>query len=79
MHPLVRGVMIHEEHADQLIQRMADIDIAAYQGGKVPDGGLVGIMKELEEKGVLTAEIWNICCDRTEPVEVDVDQDQRRR
>jgi len=58
MHPLVRGVMIPEEYADQLIQRMADIDLAAYSGGKVPEGGLVGIMKELEEKGVFTPEIW---------------------
>lgn len=60
MHPLVRGVMISSEHADLLIQRMADIDIAAYSGGVVPEGGLVGIMRELEEEGVFTPEIWNI-------------------
>lgn len=60
MHPLVRGPMIDVEHADRLIQRMADIDQAAFTGGKVPDGGLRGIMIELEEKGVLTEEVWTI-------------------
>lgn len=78
MHPLVRGVMIDESHADSLIQRMADIDLAAYSGGTIPEGGLVSIMKELEECGVFTKEIWGIYADVGDSRRVKGDPDQRR-
>lgn len=60
MSPLVRGPMLPPEYCDVIIQKLADIDIAAYKGEKIPHGGLFGILKELEEKGVITPEVWEI-------------------
>jgi hypothetical protein len=60
LHPLVRDKMLAAEKCDELIQCMADIDIATYQGRPIPHGGLIGIMKQLESAGVFTAEIWEV-------------------
>lgn len=60
MSPLVRGPMISEEKCGDYIQRLADIDIAAYSGKDLPHGGLAGIMLDLEAEGVFTAEIWQV-------------------
>lgn len=60
MSPLVRGPILPLEDCDIIIQKLADIDIAAYRGGKIPHGGLFGILKKLEEKGVVTTEVWEI-------------------
>lgn len=57
--------LISERQCANLIQRLADIDLAAYHGAPPPPGGLVGIMKELVTAGVFTDEIWGIF---TEPV-----------
>lgn len=51
----------------ELLQRLADIDLAAYSGNPMewsgnpmPAGGLAGIVVELEEVGLVTAEVWEI-------------------
>lgn len=51
---------IDEEKRLDLLQRMADIDLAAYYGGEVPLGGYSGIMIELEACGLVTAEVWKL-------------------
>lgn len=60
--PLVRGVMISEEQCGKYIQRLADIDLAAYDpdNHKMPNGGLVGLMEDLTADGVFTDEIWEV-------------------
>ena len=58
--PLVRDKMLSASNCDELIQCLADIDIAAYQGLQVPHGGLRGVMLKLESAGVFTSEIWEI-------------------
>lgn len=60
MSPLVRDVMLPSKECNDYIQRMADIDIIVYQGGVIPNGGLKGIMQELEDKKVFTSEVWSI-------------------
>lgn len=43
------------------IQKMANIDLAVYSGDrdKLPEGGLCGIVREMQEKyGMITDEVW---------------------
>lgn len=59
--PNVHGGRVPEKERGELIQRLADCDLALYSGGKMPAGGVAGIMVELEEKwGVLSPEIWEV-------------------
>lgn len=51
---------IPDDKRRELIQRMADIDIAAYGQGPMPDGGLGGILLELESMGLVTDDVWKI-------------------
>lgn len=43
-----------------LIQRLADIDLGVYAGDGIPQGGLSGILLELEKYHVVTPEVWEI-------------------
>jgi len=60
MSPLVRDVMYPASECDKLIERLAKIDLAAYDphANEMPAGGLSGILLELETGGVFTSEIW---------------------
>lgn len=60
MSPLVRDRMLPSRECDQMIQYLADIDIATYEGLQVPYGGLRGVMMKLESAGVLTDEVWKV-------------------
>lgn len=61
MHPLVRDEMLSAHRCDELIQRMADNDLIAYNGGTITPGiSLGGIMEELQNEGVVTEEVWGI-------------------
>lgn len=60
MSPLVRDKMLPAKDCDTMIQWLADIDIATYEGGQVPYGGLRGVMLKLQSAGVLTDEVWDI-------------------
>jgi len=60
MSPLVRDEMLSAEKCGVLIQRLADIDLAVYGGGRMPAGGLAAVLLELEREGVLTEEVWEI-------------------
>lgn len=53
-----RGTRLKEEHADSLLQRLADIDNAAYTGRALPDGGLLGVAKELTDCGIFDKDVW---------------------
>lgn len=57
--PAVRD-KIGAELARSLIQRLADIDIAAYSGGPVPEGGQAGILLELQSHGVISDDVWAV-------------------
>lgn len=45
-----------------LIQRLADLDLAVYEGNTalMGEGGLTGILIELEKHGLVTDEVWSI-------------------
>lgn len=62
--PLVRGCMLPAERCDELIQRLANIDIDTFHGPAVSNlargEGLLDIVRALEAEGVLTAEIWAV-------------------
>lgn len=61
--PLVRDKMIPAAECDRLIQTMADIELSAYSGLVATDKvipGLVDILKDLEEYGVITKEVWGL-------------------
>lgn len=58
---------IHQDkipHRDRmvLVQRLADIDIAAFTGDAslLPAGGVIGIVNELQEYGLITDEVWRV-------------------
>jgi hypothetical protein len=59
-HPLVRDKMLSSAHCDALIQRLANVDRAAYDPEccKMPEGGLRGILVELQNEGVITEEVF---------------------
>ena len=58
--PDVHGGRIPEQDRLDLIQRLADCDLAIYSGGPVPAGGVAGILMDLEKWGVVTPEVWEI-------------------
>ena len=58
--PSVHMDRIPEEARMGLIQMLAEVAIAAYQGGRVPHGGVAGILVMLEQYGIVTAEVWSI-------------------
>lgn len=61
INPAVHGDRIPDKERLELIQRLADCDIAVYSGGTLPEGGVAGILVELEEKWkVVTPEVWEI-------------------
>lgn len=74
MGAIERILLSKEIHADRLlesvrldlIQRLADVDIATYTGKEAPVGGLTGILVELERYGLVTDEVWQIYCRPTE-------------
>lgn len=55
-----RGDRLNEDVADRILQTLADIDIAAYRGGKMPKGGLQGVVEELIGFEIFTSEVWEI-------------------
>lgn len=59
---------IPERERLALIQRLADLDVATYTGNVelLHKGGLAGVVKVLEEYGLVTDEVWEIL---REPVE----------
>lgn len=60
INPDVHMGKIPDDKRRELIQRMANIDIAAYGQGPMPDGGLGGILLELESMGLVTEDVWQI-------------------
>lgn len=58
--PDVNMGKIPEAKRGELIQRMADIDIAAFTGENMPKGGLRGVMMELADLGLVSDDVWKI-------------------
>lgn len=54
------GDKLTEDKRLRLLQRLADVDLAAYDGSEAPKGGLAGIVLELQEVGLVTAEVWQV-------------------
>lgn len=46
----------------KLIQRLADVDLSVYEGDTdlMPEGGLTGIIFELQRYGLVTDEVWQV-------------------
>lgn len=62
--PLVRDVMIPAEKCNTYLQRMVDLDLAAYRGtSPYSRDSLACICKDLERDKVFTREIWEILYD----------------
>lgn len=62
--PNINGGKIPDGIRYDLIDRQARCDIALMHGGEMPEGGLVGIAKELENCGVLSPDIWSVFAER---------------
>lgn len=60
INPDINMGKIPDDKRRELVQRMADIDIATYGRGEMPEGGILGIMKELEDLGLITEDVWQI-------------------
>lgn len=47
---------------DDWLQRLANCDLAVYDGNGrlLPDGGLCGIVLEMEKAGLVTDEVWYV-------------------
>lgn len=62
MHPLVRGPMISAEKCDDLIQVLADVDLASYLGKEVGRSsmGMVGVLNVLYQERVITDEVYSL-------------------
>ena len=58
--PDIHTNRLDEDKRYELIQRQADCDLALYKGHSMPDGGLGGILLELESLGIVTDEVWQI-------------------
>lgn len=58
--PSIHAGKIPELDRYDLIQRLADVDLAAYGGGEVSEGGVSGILLSLEKYGLVTDEVWQI-------------------
>lgn len=59
--PDLSGGLIPESARREMLQNMADLDIATYTGSKSRAAtNLQEIMKRLEEVGVLSADVWKI-------------------
>lgn len=56
--PAVRDVLLPAAKCDELLLVMVEIDRASYLGGKVPEGGLAGVIKTLVSEGVYTEDVW---------------------
>lgn len=58
--PDVHMGRIPETDRLDLVQRLADIELAAWSGSDMPHGGVSGLLLALEKHKVVTAEIWEI-------------------
>lgn len=61
--PDINGGKIPDGIRYDLIDRQARCDIALMHGGEMPEGGLVGIARELEKCDVLSPDIWSVYAD----------------
>ena len=45
-----------------ILERLARVDVAAYTGDRemLPEGGLAGILCELEEAKLVTDDVWTV-------------------
>lgn len=60
--PAIHQDLIPTDERNALIQRLADVDLAAYSGdgGLLPAGGAAGILVDLEGYGLISPEVWNV-------------------
>lgn len=58
--PAINMGKIPDRERKEMIQRLADCDIAAYTGGEMPKGGVSGIALELQRYDLLSDDIWEI-------------------
>lgn len=58
--PDIHMGLIPDEKRRSMVDRMAKIDIASYGKGPMPEGGLGGILLELEDLGFITPDVWQI-------------------
>lgn len=58
--PAVHQDRIPEKEREELIQRLADVDLASYSGQGMPEGGAAGILLALEKWNVVTPEVWEV-------------------
>ena len=60
--PMVRGPMIPEKEADVLLDRLVRLDLACVDGcGGADEGdGLLQVLAELVDRGIVTDEVWRL-------------------
>lgn len=58
LNPNINQGKIPEADRLMLIQRLADIDIAAYTGDFMPSGGVRGIVRQMQKYDLVTDEVW---------------------
>lgn len=60
--PWIHQDKIPTEERIALIQRLADVDLASYTGDRalLPDGGVAGILVDLQNYGLVSEEVWVI-------------------
>lgn len=46
----------------RMVDKLRDIDLAAYSGDKIPEGGVVSIIQELEDKWMVieVPDVWRL-------------------
>jgi hypothetical protein len=55
----VRGVLIKEAEADDILARLREVDYASYNGGPVPEG-LARILLRLTDLRIVERRVWTI-------------------
>lgn len=54
--------LLSEKDRKEMIQELADVDIASYSGGSgvAPSASLISIMERLQSLGILSDDVWQI-------------------